>query len=59
MSVKQLEENLEARWDSLSPKGRQNMIDRINKEKGKKKGPGGTPLAKAKRKKAFKKSRTA
>ena len=72
MNVKQLETNLERRWDSLSPTGRQKMIDMIEKEKGKKKGPGGSPLAKkknaapkgqniakAKRKKAFKKSRTA
>ena len=85
MNVKQLETNLERRWDSLSPTGRQKMIDMIEKEKGKKKGRGGTPLAKkkkdpedayskplkgapkghnlklakAKRKKAFKKSRTA
>jgi len=84
MNIKQLETNLERRWDSLSPTGRQKMIDMIEKEK--KKGRGGVPLAKgkkkdpeeayskplkgapkghnlqlakAKRKKAYKKSRTA
>jgi len=51
MNVKQLETNLERRWDSLSPTGRQKMIDMIEKEKGKKKGRGGTPLAKGKKKK--------
>ena len=50
MNVKQLETNLERRWDSLSPAGRQKMIDMIDKEKGKKKGRGGTPLAKGKKK---------
>ena len=50
MNVKQLEANLERRWDSLSPAGRQKMIDMIDKEKGKKKGRGGTPLAKGKKK---------
>ena len=48
MDLKQLETNLERRWDSLSPTGRQKMIDMIEKEKGKRKGHGGTPLAKKK-----------
>ena len=51
MDVKQLETNLERRWDSLSPIGRQKMIDMIDKEKGKKKGRGGIPLAKNKKNK--------
>ena len=48
MNVKQLETNLERRWDSLSPAGRQKMIDMIDKEKGKKKTRSGTPLAQKK-----------
>jgi hypothetical protein len=48
MNVKQLQENLEARWDSLSPTGRQKFIDIINQEKGKKKTRSGTPLAQKK-----------
>ena len=66
MNVKQLETNLERRWDSLSPTGRQKMIDMIEKEKRKNKGIGGitqakkktnTKVAKAQRAKAYKKSR--
>ena len=48
MNVKQLQENLEHRWDSLSPAGRQKFIDIIDKEKGKKKTRSGIPLAQKK-----------
>ena len=58
MNIKQLQENLEARWDSLSPTGRQKFIDIIDKEKRKKKTRSGTPLAQKKTTKPATKKKT-